>query len=197
MTGKIRSGWIYAVIFSLSLSACSSNGSSAVTPPAGPISVQSITHQATALGELRHIVAVVKKNGQTLTLNADEELTISANRRTIQTTATFADKQYKVTYEQNLITNQTTIEYDDALGRPSQKVVNGLVGYVSDQELTASISRVSQQHAIRSTSSSRSAKFLPLNGFCGAACLEFLLVEGIGYLVCYALCIWLGDVSPN
>ncbi len=128
-------------------------------------------------------------------MSFDEAVVTSGSTRTITTTGRTGGGSVNIIYAQNLATSQTTITYPSTDGQSQTETVPGLVGYASDDDIQQVLNSVILKHSGTVSDGKRDTENMV--AYCGAACAPFLLAEGVGFAVCYLLCVTLNDISPN
>lgn len=143
----------------------------------------SISHFTDGAGAHRS-VAIETPGGP---ITVDESVSQGPSGKMIVDTMTIGGKAVSVTYDQDEARNQTIVKYPSESGEQT-RTLPGLVGQVSDERLAADVKTAVGRH----TDSARHTQAFNMgyaSQVCATACLEFLLLDGIGYLVCYGGCL--------
>jgi len=187
LTLRRISSSISVVLIAALLAGCSGSSLSNQPPTA---QLLSISH---APNGDRVMTIAIGAGSVTRNITVDESVTTTAAGRIVRDEATINGKPISVTYTQNNASNTTTIAYTGQGGTMQTLVKPGLIGYASDSQLSTAVSSALNHHH---------SEVHPLDvggaaQTCAVACLEFLLVEGVGYIACYVGCLAAAGLLNN
>jgi hypothetical protein len=155
--------------------------------------VKSILHRSARGVERRTVSVDVWTPRGPVTIALNTTVISHADTRSIVTVGSIAQKTLTIAYLQHLTSKRTDVTITLPDGTTTHTVESGLIGYdTSDNGVRETVAEISRDHAShRQLTREQSPRQVAtaLSAQCGGLCAPFLLMEGVGFAVCYLSCL--------